>query len=69
LDSFGDIVAASAAVCVHPNTFRYRLRRLSAVGGIDLDDPESRFEAMVQLRMAMSDGPADGTDRTNTRRS
>ncbi|WP_236794767.1 CdaR family transcriptional regulator [Amycolatopsis sp. GM8] len=51
LDSFGDIGAASAAAYVHPSTFRYRLRRVAEVGGIDLDDPSDRFAAMVQLRL------------------
>ncbi|MFJ8854943.1 PucR family transcriptional regulator [Streptomyces sp. NPDC102437] len=51
LDSFGDIGAASAAAYVHPSTFRYRLRRLAEVGGIDLDDPGDRFAAMVQLHL------------------
>ncbi|RZU03388.1 DNA-binding PucR family transcriptional regulator [Kribbella rubisoli] len=51
LDAFGDVAAAAAAVYVHPNTFRYRLRRLAEVGGLDLDDPDSRFAAMLQLRL------------------
>jgi hypothetical protein len=51
LDAFGDVIAASAAMYVHPNTFRYRLRRLAEVGGIDLTDPEARFSAMLQLRV------------------
>jgi hypothetical protein len=51
LDAFGDVAAASAAVFVHPNTFRYRLRRLSEVGEIDLSDPGQRFAAMLQLRL------------------
>ncbi|MER6441025.1 helix-turn-helix domain-containing protein [Streptomyces sp. NPDC001185] len=51
LDAFGDISAAAAAVHVHPNTFRYRLRRLAEVGGIDLDNPEERFAAMLHLRV------------------
>ena len=50
LDAFGDVTAASAAMFVHPNTFRYRLRRLTEVSGIDLADPEQRFAAMLQLR-------------------
>jgi PucR C-terminal helix-turn-helix domain/GGDEF-like domain len=50
LDAFGDVTAASAAMFVHPNTFRYRLRRLTEVGAIDLTDPEQRFAAMLQLR-------------------
>ncbi|MFK0040525.1 PucR family transcriptional regulator [Paenarthrobacter sp. NPDC090517] len=49
LDAFGDVAAASAAVYIHPNTFRYRLRRLALVGGLDLDDPKTRFAAMLQL--------------------
>jgi DNA-binding PucR family transcriptional regulator len=56
LDSFGDVIAASSVVHVHPNTFRYRLRRLAEVAGLDLTDPEARFEAMVQLRLAPTAG-------------
>jgi hypothetical protein len=51
LDAFGDVAAAAAAVYVHPNTFRYRLRRLAEVGDLDLDDPDARFAAMLQLRV------------------
>ncbi|RMI38294.1 PucR family transcriptional regulator, partial [Actinomadura harenae] len=51
LDTFGDVPAAAAAVHVHPNTFRYRLKRLTEVSGLDLTDPDSRFEAMLQLRL------------------
>ncbi|GLW49424.1 PucR family transcriptional regulator [Streptomyces sp. NBRC 14336] len=51
LDAFGDVIAASASVFVHPNTFRYRLRRVAEVGRIDLQDPSARFAAMVQLRL------------------
>ena len=50
LDSLGDIPAAAARVYVHPNTFRYRLRRLTEIGRIDLQDPEARFAALLQLR-------------------
>jgi hypothetical protein len=50
LDAFGDVAAASTAMFVHANTFRYRLRRLTEVSGIDLGDPEQRFAAMLQLR-------------------
>jgi hypothetical protein len=51
LDAFGDVTVASAAMFVHPNTFRYRLRRVAEVGGVDLNDPEARFAAMLQLRL------------------
>lgn len=51
LDSFGDVAVAAAALYVHPNTLRYRLRRVAEVGGLDLADPEARFAAMLQLRV------------------
>lgn len=50
LDAFGDIAAASAAGFVHPNTFRYRLRRVAEIGQFDLNDPDARFAAMLELR-------------------
>lgn len=40
---------------VHPNIFRYRLRRLAEVGAIDPADPEARFAAMLQLREVSPD--------------
>lgn len=51
LDAFGDVISASAAMHVHPNTFRYRLKRLAKVSGLDLSTPEARFEAMLHLRL------------------
>jgi PucR C-terminal helix-turn-helix domain len=51
LDAFGDVNAAAAGLFVHPNTFRYRLRRIGEVGGIDLDDADSRFAALLELRL------------------
>jgi len=51
LDAFGDVAAASAAMYVHANTFRYRLRRVTEVSGIDLADPEQRFATMLELRV------------------
>lgn len=51
LDGFGDVRAASEVVLVHPNTFRYRLRRLSELAGLDLDDPVERLVAHLQLHL------------------
>ncbi|WP_179483690.1 PucR family transcriptional regulator [Allobranchiibius huperziae] len=51
LDAFGDVNAAAAVLFVHPNTFRYRLRRLAEVGELDLADPDARFAALLQLRI------------------
>jgi hypothetical protein len=49
-DAFGDMAAAAAMVNVHPNTFRYRLRRITEVFGLDLADPDERLVAELQLR-------------------
>jgi hypothetical protein len=54
LDAFGDVTAAAAALYVHPNTFRYRLRRLVHVGQVDLRDPDARFAIMLQLRTVVT---------------
>ncbi|MEV7009243.1 helix-turn-helix domain-containing protein [Streptosporangium sp. NPDC051022] len=60
LDAFGDVAVASAAMYVHPNTFRYRLRRAAEVGRIDLKDPNARLSAMLQLRlMSIRSAPDD----------
>lgn len=61
LDAFGDVAAAADALYVHPNTFRYRLRRVSEVGEIDLADPEARFVAMLQLRVLAARTGGDPT--------
>lgn len=52
LDNFGDVAAAAAALHVHKNTFRYRLGRLVQIADIDLEDPEVRFQLMMQFRLA-----------------
>ncbi|MFD7072740.1 PucR family transcriptional regulator [Nocardioides sp. NPDC057577] len=51
LDANGDVRAAAAALFIHPNTLRYRLRRLEQVSGLDLADAEQRFGAALQLRL------------------
>lgn len=53
LDAFGDVADASAATFVHPNTFRYRLRKVVQVSGLDLADPDARLAAMLQLRVLL----------------
>lgn len=58
LDAFGNVVAAADALFVHQNTFRYRLRRVEEIGGIDLDDPDQRFAVMLQLRVLGTGDPA-----------
>ncbi|PSM39102.1 PucR family transcriptional regulator [Streptomyces dioscori] len=58
LNSFGDVPAAAEAMCVHQNTFRYRLRRVTEVAESDLGDPETRFALMLQLRLLHLPGPS-----------
>lgn len=50
-DSFGDVVAAAICVHVHANTFRYRMRRLVELSGLDLNDPDERLVTELQLRL------------------
>lgn len=45
-----DVPAAAASVQVHPNTFRYRLRRLRELFDLDLEDPDVRLVVWLQLR-------------------
>jgi DNA-binding PucR family transcriptional regulator len=52
LDSFGDIRVAAKSVHVHPNTFRYRLKRIGEVAEIDLTCSDNRFAVMLQLRLS-----------------
>lgn len=50
LDSFGDIAAAAAHLHVHPNTVRYRVRRLEKVLATSLADPDVRLVLSLGLR-------------------
>jgi DNA-binding PucR family transcriptional regulator len=44
------VPVAAERLHVHRNTFRYRLRRIEELAGIDLDDPDERLVAELQLR-------------------
>ncbi|WP_433342244.1 helix-turn-helix domain-containing protein [Streptomyces sp. CA-253872] len=52
LDRFGDVPATAKLLAVHPNTLRYRLRRLHDLFAIDLADPDTRLLAELGLRAA-----------------
>ena len=45
-----DVPAAAESVSVHPNTFRYRLRRVRELFDLDLEDPDVRLVVWLQLR-------------------
>ncbi|MGW5113749.1 PucR family transcriptional regulator [Nocardia sp. NPDC004123] len=51
LEAGCDLQKAAASAFVHPNTFRYRLKRVSQVGGTSLEDSDDRFFAHLQLRL------------------
>ncbi|MFB9577380.1 PucR family transcriptional regulator [Streptomyces yanii] len=51
LDHLGNTLNASAAMDVHPNTFRYRLRRAAEIAQLNLNDPDERFAAMLEFRL------------------
>ncbi|MFE6286262.1 PucR family transcriptional regulator [Streptomyces sp. NPDC057877] len=59
LDTGGDIPRAAERLTLHPNTLRYRLRRVRERFGVDLDDPDTRLVVMLAVRLAGS-GTEDG---------
>jgi DNA-binding PucR family transcriptional regulator len=50
LDRPGQVQAVAAALAVHPQTVRYRVRQLRELFGSRLEDPEARFELGLALR-------------------
>lgn len=55
LDAFGDVASAAAQTEIHPNTFRYRLRRLVELFDLELANPEERLVIELQLRLLGND--------------
>ena len=51
LDRPGQVQAVAAALGVHPQTVRYRVRQLRDLFGDRLDDPDARFELSLALRV------------------
>jgi hypothetical protein len=52
LDQPGQVQAVAAVLGVHPQTVRYRLNQLRELFGERLEDPDSRFELALALRVA-----------------
>ncbi|MBZ4019134.1 hypothetical protein CCS38_26020 [Streptomyces purpurogeneiscleroticus] len=50
LAAVGDVASAAARLTVHPNTLRHRLRRIRELFPLDLDDPDVRLAAWLELR-------------------
>jgi PucR-like helix-turn-helix protein len=51
LDHRGNAPAMAEALHIHPQTVRYRLRKLRELFGESLDDPEARFELETAVRI------------------
>ena len=51
LDRPGQVQAVAAALEVHPQTVRYRVRQLRDLFGDRLEDPDARFELSLALRV------------------
>ena len=47
----GEQQQAAGKLRVHPNTLRYRLDRIREITGLDLEDPETRLNLAVALRV------------------
>lgn len=45
----GDPRAASSALQIHPNTFRYRMKKMSDLVQVDITDPDVRLALLCQL--------------------
>jgi hypothetical protein len=52
IDRPGQVQAVAAALDVHPQTVRYRVRQLRDLFGARLEDPDERFELALALRAA-----------------
>ncbi len=55
LDAMGDVVGAAKRISVHPNTFRYRLRRLGELFDVDLKNADERLVLELQFRLLGDD--------------
>ncbi len=60
LDSFGDIADAARQLHVHPNTVRYRIRRIEQLLSMPLSDPDTRVVLALSLRAISFAAPAQG---------
>jgi DNA-binding PucR family transcriptional regulator len=59
LDAPGQIQRIAGRLHVHPQTVRYRVAQLRDLFGEGLDDPETRFELALAVRLAGETVPYD----------
>ena len=50
LDSVGDITLAAESLHIHPNTLRYRLKRVVELFHLRIENPDERLATWVQLK-------------------
>ncbi|HET7119732.1 MAG TPA: helix-turn-helix domain-containing protein [Solirubrobacterales bacterium] len=50
LDALGNVSVAARRLHVHVNTVRYRLKRITEITGVDLEDSEARLALELELR-------------------
>lgn len=62
-DYAGDVPRAAESLFLHPNTLRYRLRRMQELTGLDLKDPKDRLVAELQLHLLEDPEDDVGPDR------
>jgi sugar diacid utilization regulator len=59
LDTFGNPTEVSKQLHLHVNTVRYRVKRISEITGVDLDDAEPRLALELELRARPVPAPTD----------
>ncbi|MEU3271378.1 helix-turn-helix domain-containing protein [Saccharomonospora sp. NPDC006951] len=62
LEAQGDLAAAAGRLGVHPNTIRYRLRKMSEIADLRLDDPRKRLAMLITLAI----GDHAGAEQTES---
>ncbi len=50
LDNFGNAKVVGQEMNLHPNSVRYRVKRIAEITGVELDDPDSRLALELELR-------------------
>jgi sugar diacid utilization regulator len=50
-----DTTSAAASLAMHPNTIRYRLRKISHLTGLDLESPGQRLATLIALAATSPD--------------
>jgi purine catabolism regulator len=51
LEHGGNKVATAAAIPLHRSSLAYRLEKISTLLGVDIDEPETRLELWIALRL------------------